>query len=233
MNNIYYNRYFIVIKKKKILFQALDSMNRVILTKEIYIDDYSINNIYNSIGTFLEKNIFELEKNLKDFIKEIYIIFESDLFFVVGSSIKHNFHKTNVEFININDTLLEMKNQFKKYSPKDEIIHMLVNKYTLGENDYKILPKPTDNENLVIDVNFICLKDKIIDDFKKIFFKYQISVNKILSYSYLKGLNDYNSDNILKLADLSINGLHQNEVLIANKVPKNQGFFEKFFNFFS
>ena len=129
------NRYFILIKKKKILFQALDTMNNKILTKEIFINDYSVNNIYSSIGNFLEKNIIEIEKNLKDFIKEIYIIFESDLFFVVGSSIKHNFKNTNSEFNNINDTLLEMKNQFKKYSPKDEIVHMVVNKYTLGEND--------------------------------------------------------------------------------------------------
>lgn len=227
------NRYFILIKKKKILFQALDTMNNKILTKEIFINDYSVNNIYSSIGNFLEKNIIEIEKNLKDFIKEIYIIFESDLFFVVGSSIKHNFKNTNSEFNNINDTLLEMKNQFKKYSPKDEIVHMVVNKYTLGENDYKNLPKHINSENLVIQVNFICLKDQIIEDIKKIFFKYQISVNKILSCNYLKGLSDHNSENIFELADYSINGLYKNEVLIVNKTPKKQGFFEKFFNFFS
>ena len=232
MSNIYYNRYFILIKKNKILFQALDSMNKKILTKEIFIDDYSVNNIYISIENFLEKNIIKIERNLKDFIKEIYIIFESDLFFIVGSSIKHNFQKTNFEFDNINDTLLEIKNQFKKYSPEDQIIHMVINKYTLGKSDYEILPKNINSENLIIHVNFICLKDQIIDEFKKIFFKYQISVNKIISCDYLKGLNDYNGDNIFKLADYSLNGPHKNEVLIVNKIPKNQGFFEKFFNFF-
>ena len=232
MSNIYYNRYFILIKKNKILFQALDSMNKKILTKEIFIDDYSVNNIYISIENFLEKNIIKIERNLKDFIKEIYIIFESDLFFIVGSSIKHNFQKTNFEFDNINDTLLEIKNQFKKYSPEDQIIHMVINKYTLGKSDYEILPKNINSENLIIHVNFICLKDQIIDEFKKIFFKYQISINKIISCDYLKGLNDYNSDNIFKLADYSLKGLHEKEVLIVNKIQKNQGFFEKFFNFF-
>ncbi|MDB9746619.1 hypothetical protein OAB07_00925 [Candidatus Pelagibacter sp.] len=225
MNNIYYNRYFILINKKKILFQALDTMNNEILSKEIFIDDYSVNNIYSSIGTFLEKNIIDMERNLKDFIKEIYIVFESDFFFVVGSSIKHSLQKKDFDFNNLNDTLLEMKNQFKKYSPKDEIIHMVINKYTLGKHDYEVLPKNINNKNLIIHVNFICLKDQIIDDFKKIFFKYQISVNKILSCDYLKGLNDYDGQNIFKLADQSINGLHKNEVLIANKTPEKSRFF--------
>ena len=233
MNSIHYNRYFILINKKKILFKALDTTNNEILSKEIFIDNYSTNNIYSSIGTFLEKNIIDIERNLKDFIKEIYIIFESDFFFVVGSSIKHNLQKKNFDFNTLNDTLLEIKNQFKKYSPKDEIIHMVINNYTLGKHDYEVLPKNINSKNLIINVNFICLKDQIIDDFKKVFFKYQISVNKILSCNYLKGLNDYDGQNIFKLADHSINGLHKNEVLIAKKTLKNRGFFEKFFNFFS
>ena len=37
MNDIYYNRYFILIKKNKILFQALDMENKIILTKENFI----------------------------------------------------------------------------------------------------------------------------------------------------------------------------------------------------
>jgi hypothetical protein len=233
MNNINHNRYFILINKKNISFQALDTMHKKIFTKEILIDDYSTNDIYSSIRNFLAKNILDIERNLKDFIKEIYIVFESDLFFVVGSSIKHNLQKTNFEFNNLNDTLLEIKNQFKKYSPQDEIIHMVVNKYTLGENDYEVLPKKFDNENLIIHVDFVCLNNQIIIDLKEIFIKYQISVNKILSCKYLKGLNDYDGKNIFKLADQSINGFHKNEVLIANKIPKNQGFFEKFFNFFN
>ena len=45
--------------------------------------------IFNLIESFFEKNIFEIEKNLKNFIKEIYIIIESDIFFTAGSSVKY------------------------------------------------------------------------------------------------------------------------------------------------
>ena len=75
------NRYFILIKKKKILFQALNMSKEQILKKETYINNYQIDSIYSLLENFLDKNIIEIEKTLKNFIKEIYIIFDSDLFF--------------------------------------------------------------------------------------------------------------------------------------------------------
>ena len=132
----------------------------------------------------------------------------------------------------IKDTLLEINNQFRKHSPEDEIIHMVIKKYTVGDIEYEFLPNQIEDKNLIIQANFICLKDEIVSDLKKIFLKYQISVNKILSCNYLKGLNDHNGENILKLAENSINGLHTNEVLLVDRPLKKPSFFEKFFNFF-
>ena len=108
---------------------------------------------------------------------------------------------------------------------------MIFDKYIASEDDNFVNLKNMKNENLVIQVKFICLKDQIVNDLKEIFFKYQISV-KILGYDYLKQLNDYDGKNIFKLADYSLNGLNKNEVLITNNSPKTLGFFEKFFNFF-
>lgn len=233
MNDISNNRYFVLLKKKKISFQVLDSMNIVIFKKEALIENYSIDNIYFLTEKFLNKNIFEIEKNLKSFIKEIYIIFESDFFFEAGSSIKYTIQKTNFIYDNINDILLEMKNQFKKFSSRNEIIHMVVDKYILDGYTYETLPEIDHNKNLVIQANFICLNEEITKNFKKIFSKYQISVNKILSYNFLKSVVSEENNNILKLANDSINGLIKNEILIINKISKNPGFFERFFNFFN
>ena len=157
MNDIYNNRYFILLKKKKILFHALDTGNKVVLKKEFFINDYSIKNVFSIIEEFLKKNIFEIEKNLKNFIKEIYIIFESDLFFVAGSSVKYNIQKTDFVSDNIKDLLLEIRNQFKKFSPKEEIIHMIVDKYILDGHIHEVLPKDIDSDNLIIQVNLMKL----------------------------------------------------------------------------
>ena len=233
MNDIYNTRYFVLLKKKKILFQALDSGNKVILKKEVSINDHSIKDVFDIIEDFLKRNIFEIEKDLKKFIKEIYIIFESDIFFIAGSSVKYKIQKADFVYDSIKDLLLETKNQFKKFSPRDEIIHMVIDKYILDGHILKVLPKDISSDNLVIQVNFVCLNNQIVSGFKKIFSKYQISVNKILSYDFLKGLDTQENVNIFELANYSINGLCENEVLITDIIQKKQGFFEKFFNFFN
>ena len=226
-------QYFLLIKKQKILFTAFEINKGPFFTKEIFVENNSIKNTYYLLENFLEKYILKIEKNLKNFIKEIYVIFESDLFFKAGSSVKYSIHKTSFEYDSIKDLLLEIRNQFKKFSPKDEIIHMIIDKYILDGHNYEILPKDIYNDNLIIEVNFVCLDNQIVNGFRKIFSKYQISVNKILSYDFLKGLDHQQNDNIFDLADYSINGLCKNEVLITSKTHKNPGFFEKFFNFFN
>ncbi len=228
MNNKFENRYFLIIKKNKLLFTAYNFTKGNIFTKEIFIGDHSINNIYYLLENYLEKNIFKIEKDLKSFVEKIYIVFESDSFFEVQSSIKHNFNNNKIK-----DSLVDIRNQFYKYSPGYEIIHMIINKYIINGATYNFLPEDFHNQNLVIEINFICLEDKIVSKMKKIFSKYQISISKILSYEYLKKFNNYNGENIVKVANENINQLNDNEVFIVKKIEKNQGFFEKFFNFFN
>ena len=110
---------------------------------------------------------------------------------------------------------------------------MAVDKYVLDGQKCKTLPQNINSKNLVIQVNFVCLNNQIINDLKKIFSKYQISVTKILSYDFLSSVSFPESNDIFKLADNSIKGQFANEILISGKTTKNLGFFEKFFNFFN
>ena len=233
MNDISEIRYFVLIKKKEISFQALNEINQVIFKKQIIVNDNSIKNIYVLIEGFLEKNIIDIEKRLKNFIKEIYIIFESDLFYDSTSSIKYGSRKINSIKESMREILLEKKDQFKKFSPKEDIIHMIVNNYIVDGTNYKFLPENINYNNLIIEVKFICLNNQIAYNLKKIFAKYQISIKRILNYDFLNHLDNENDHNIFSLADQSINGSLDNEVLIINKLEKNKGFFERFFNFFN
>ena len=233
MDNIFDNRYFLLIKKKKILFRAFDSNNNEIFSKDVYLNDNLINDIFTSLENFLEKNIFEIEKKLKDFIKKIFIIFDSDLFFVTASSVKFNFQKNSFELNEINDRLLEARNQFKKYSTEDEIIHMIIEKYIIDGIDHNVLPENIKSKDLIIQVNFICLNEQIVENFKTVLSKYEISLIKIFSFNYLDSLDDHKVTDIFKIADRSISGFYNNEILLTEKTSKNLGFFEKFFNFFN
>ena len=109
MNNIQECKYFLIIKKQKILFKIFDPINGSSLIKEMFLENYFPNDTYNLLEKFLEKNIFEIEKELKDFIKKIYIIFESDSFFEVGSSIRHNLKGISFNHGQLNDSLIDIK----------------------------------------------------------------------------------------------------------------------------
>ena len=242
MNNKHNYLYFLIIKKQKILFKTFDSIKGSSLIKEIFIENNSKNDIFYILEKFLEKNIFEIEKELKNFIKKIYIIFESDSFFEVGSSIKHDLKGINFNHGQLNDTLIDIKNQLDKYSKESEIIHMIVNKYILNGVDYKILPENIESDNLVIQVNFICLENKIVENLKKIFSKYEISINQILCYEYLKKLNNFSGENITKMANDTISLLsdidilnrfkmnalaHANSFALEKILPKYKDIYEK------
>ena len=232
MNDINSNLFFLIIKKNKISFETFDPENGSVIIKETLINDNSIDNILFILENFLEKNILKIEKDLKYFIEKIFVIFESEKLFQVGSSIKHNFIKTNFNYEQINDSLVEIRKQFIRHSPKYETIHMIVNKFCLDGVFYDLLPENTDSKNLTIQINFICLEKKIVEMFRQIFLKYQISIIKFLSYEYLKNLSNLTQENIVKIAKDNINKENSNEVFVVKKTSKNMGFFEKFFNFF-
>ncbi len=231
MNKDKVNRCFFLIKEGKILFKAIDYKNENILNCEISIEENSIDNIYHLLEKFLEKNLFSIEKKLKYFVNEIYLIFDNNNFFNAEASIRQNFQK-NSQYNPLNETLIEIKNQFKKYSPDNEIIHMKIKKYIIDGNSYENLPKELKYDNFIIEVEFICLENKIIKKLKDIFAKYQIVITKMFSFKYLTDLSDNRLD-IFEVAQNSMNGLNANEVILIKKKPEIKGFFEKFFNFFN
>ena len=233
MANKIENYFFLIIKRNKIIFKSFNSIRGSFLTNEVTVNNDSLDNIYYFLENFLDKKIIDIEKDLKIFIKKIYIIFESDIFFLTEFSIKHKLKKTNFNQNQINDSLIDIKNEFVKYSPEYKIIHMSINRYIVNGIFLNNLPENIDNDDFIIKIDLICINKKIVKNFEKIFSKYQISINKILSYNYLARFNNKNNDNIVKLANDNINGLDLNEVYIKKKKPNNLGFFEKFFNFFN
>ena len=126
---------------------------------------------------------------------------------------------------------MKLKNQFKKYSPTDEIIHMLISNYVINGNNYKFLPKNIECNNLITQIEFICLENQIINNLKRIFSRYEISITKILSFNYLKSLNGTENDDIFEIALKCLNGLNRNEVFLVKKDQKSSVFLRNFLIF--
>ena len=233
MDNDLNQKFFILIGFKKISFVALNSKSEFSFKKEILLNDNSIQENLNSLEIFLEKNIFEIERNLNLHVKEIFLIIDYDNFLKVDLSSIYNFKNFFRKPYEISNSLIDISNNFKKTAEDFEIIHTIINKFITDGKIYFKMPKEEVYKNIYLEISFICLQKNIIGSFKNILTKYQISLRKILNYQYISHFKDDNERNIYVIADRLIKGLNENEIFLVNKVRKNKGFFEKFFNFFN
>lgn len=230
-NNDY--QFFLFLDTKKISFDVLDLENRSSFSKEIEINSVSTQNSMKLLEDFLDNNIFNIEKKINDYVKEINLIIDNNSFLSVNLSVKYNFKGLKFKINQINGSLIDLKNQFKKTIGDYEIIHILISKFIIDDEEYPSLPEGTNYNDLALEIRFICLKNNLILDLKKILSKYQISLNKILCYEYLNEFQRSDSENIFNIAHNVLKGTNPNEIFLVTKSTKKVGFFEKFFNFFN
>ena len=226
------NRYFITLSKDKIIFSCLNNENKISFTKSHDLAN-SLNNLFGDLEKFFNDNLIDIEKSLKDFIRKIYIIVDIESALIANLSIKYNSETETINIQKINELLGLLKYQFIKYSNDQKIIHMKISKSIIDgkEKDLSIVDKVF--KNLVLEVQFECLKIEIVNNIKKLLSQYQISVEKFLLGNHLRGLGGNNADNMLYIAHKIVSGEITNEVEWNKKKPIVRNFFERFFNFFN
>ena len=188
---------------------------------------------HESLNNFLEKNIFDVEKGLKDFVENIYLIIESDKFLTIKISIKKNNYGDEITRDKLVHLLNEAKIVCKKTIGDSRITHMVIDNYLIDGKNYSLFPKDLKCDLFSIDLRFICLEKEYIQNLENVLKKYQISINHILNAEYVKSIKNEDQDDLFKMSLKIIDGYNENEVLIIPKLNNNQGFFERFFNFFS
>jgi len=224
---------FVSYKKFSILVIRTSDLQKIYL-EEIQLTDDSTREIdFNELNKFLDKNIFKIEKFLKDFVKNIYLIIDFNNFFPIKISIKKDNFGNQLSSNSLSYTLNEAKDLCRKTLNKKKIIHLIIENYVIDEKHFSNLPKNLKCRNFSLDLKFVCLSDNLFKSFEQILKRYQISLKRVASYNYVKKFIDEDSSDIYNLSKKIIQGSFENEVLIVNKNNKKQGFFERFFNFFS
>ena len=227
------NKTFIFISSNKFTIISLDEVNKINYKKEIIFKDQNKKFDLDLFSEFLNENIFKIEKELGEFIKVIYLIIENDEIFSVNLSIKNKINETQINTKIINNLLIEAKNYCEETLKKAEVIHMKIDQFYIDNEYYKVLPDKDSCKSLSLDLGFICVPNNILNDFEKVLNKFQISIYRTISYKYLHSFFKISSDNLELVAQKILAGFNENEVTLKKKKPKNLGFFEKFFNFFS
>ena len=207
--------------------------NEKIYSEKLLTEENSTELKFGKLDKFLDIHIFKIEKKLNSFIKEIYVIFDSDEFLSIKLSIKKN---NNGNLINSNaliHPLSDLKNLCHSNLLNKKIIHFFIEKYVIDNKFYTSLPENVKCNIFSLDTEFVCLSKNLIEKIEKILKKYHISLNQILSASYLEKFKDNKDNTIFTTASRIIAGHNSNEVLLTGKINKKQGFFERFFNFFN
>ena len=201
--------------------------------KNIFLETHSyitnINNIdpnLNHLKKILEKKIFKIEKITKNFLNEIYLMIETDYSNSIGLSL---FKDNPLQKKDILYLIQDARQQILRVNKNQTIIHILIAKYIIDQNDYDTLPQNKKCKNFSLDIKFILMPDLLLKKVQEIFNKNHILVRKFFCTSYVKS-NDNLSKNILQSGYDLVKGKNKQEVEIVPKKPEKEGFFERLFN---
>src|SRR5210317_2494238 len=173
------NRYFITLNKDKIIFSCLNKENKISFTMS-HILKNGLNNLFEDLEKFFIDNLINIKKSLKDFIRKIYIIIDTDNSLSAHLSIKYKLETEKINDNKINELLSYLKNQFNKYNNDQKVIHMTIIKILIDGKEKDLSFVEETLNNLILEVKFECLELEIVNIIKKLLSKFQISVEKIL-----------------------------------------------------
>ena len=225
---------YLSISKKKFGIYLLDKINlKNIYKEELYIENDTNLIDYNILNTFLDKNIFKIEKLIGHFLKNIFLIIENNqiLNFSIGIKKINYDEKINQKYLE--SSLTELKDLFKENYQNNKIIHFIINRYLIDGIDYNSFDKEIDGDNICVEVNFISVPNILIKEISNVLEKYQIKIDRLFEKNYIKNFFEDGSLDLSIIAFKIQSGHNQNEIALVPKTIKKIGFFEKFFQLFS
>ena len=202
--------------------------NKVLYEKEFCLDSNEKNDL-NNLNYFLQENIFNIEKFIKKFVKNVNLIFQTKNILDIKIGIK----KKNFNTKYINKVLAEAKDLFNENFQEYKIMHIILNKTILDGKYYEKFVSSIETSNLCIETRIISVERKFISELNNILERYQIRIISCTDEKYIRNFFGSNEIGIAQMAYRILNGQNENEALIVPKNRKNQGFFEKFFQLFS
>jgi len=225
---------YLGISQKKFEIYLLDKKSlKNIYKQEIYLENYSNLIDYKVLSSFLDENIFKIEKLIGNFLKSIIIILDNNqiLNFSIGIKKKNYGEKINKDYLE--NSLTELKDLFKENYENNKIIHFIVNKYLIDGVNHNLFDKEIDGDHMCVEVNFISVPNYLIKEISNVLEKYQIKIDHLFEKKYIQNFFAEEPLDLSIIAYKIQNGSNQNEITLVQKSHKNIGFFEKFFQLFS
>ena len=187
----------------------------------------------NLLDEFLEKNIFSIEKVAGSFVNKINVIIQNKTILNLDLSVKKKNYSQNISDVFLKNILTDIKDLFKESYREYKLMHMLINKYIINEESYTSLKDEINSDEICLEIKLISISNLTVFEIENILKKYQIQVINYFDKEYLKDFFKDEQLEISYMANKTLNGINNNEVLLTSKNTKKLGFFEKFFQLFS
>ena len=221
---------YLLVKDNQVSIYVKNNDNlEIVFLKKKKINKNSNSFLNQEVELFFLEKIEEIENQIKLFIENIVLIIEDKDVFSIGLSIKQKIENRKISEEDLKNLLSSGLHQIYKYYSNYIIIHYLIDRFNIDGQITKDIENKMINSYLSIDLRFISLENKIADQYKNLFKKKQISLEKVISVKYLKEFDDENDDNFINIASKIDDGYNKLEVKLIPKKAKKKGFFENFF----
>ncbi len=228
-----FDTFLLISNKEFAIFTKDKNNNKKLFDNKLIIEETENEKYLDLLDRFLSENIFKIEKILKSFVNNIILIIDNKEDLKIGTSFKKKSYGKILNKDDFNHFLNDSKNQIKANYDNWFIAHMVITQYTIKDKKYDYLPTDIKSEYICLDIDFICFSREYLKKLENILNKYHIKINKFVSANYVKNCFKDGEINIFSMCEKIVDGYNENEIFLVPKYKKNEGFFEKFFNFFS
>ena len=230
-NQDLFRSFFSVSDKEISIYVKNINNNEIVFSKKEKINN-NLNHFYNNrLQNFFLEKIDEIEKQIKFFVDNISLIIESDNIVSIRFSLKQKIENKVTSLDELKSLLLVGQEEILKYNQNLLIIHFLVDLINIDGKIVETIEDQLVKKFMCIDLRFICINQNTVDEFKNLFKKKQIFLEKIFSAEYLKEFMT-NNENIINSVEKVERGINKLEVSLVPKKSIKKGFFERFFDYF-
>ena len=225
---------YLIVSLKQFQIYLFDKKNsKIFYSNEIKFENKNDNIDLVKFSKFLDDNIFKIEKLLGQFIKNIFLIIESNKILRVKIGIKKKNYDLNIYKKSLENSVSEVNDLFKENYQENKTMHILINRFVVGGTECLINQKNLEGEFFFLEIQFNSIPLSITSEIDKILENYHIKINRYLDGTYIKE-HFVNKDlDFGSMIFQILEGQNDNEVNLLEKNTKKQGFFEKFFQLFS
>ena len=225
---------YLSLSQNKFQIYLLDKKSlKNIYKEEVYLENTSDLIDYNLLHSFLDKNIFKIEKLIGKFLRSIIVVIDNNQTLNCSIGIKKKNYGEKIDKNNLESSLAELKDLFKENYQNYKIMHFVINRCLIDGINYTSFDKEIIGEDMIIEVNFISISNILIKEISNVLEKYQIKIDRLFEKKYIKKLFKGEQLDLSLIAFKIQSGHNKNEITLVPKSIKKRGFFEKFFQLFS